>query len=135
MSKTTYEARGAVRGNCGHAHRSEDAALACIERDRKRCAALGGGAYSDRVVVTTRPPRRRESLARCLRLLRSGERRGIAWLHGCPVGGWGETQQARSQMCEELPHRSERSYTIDDVISALYTVDSADRYRCREVTP
>lgn len=47
---TTYEARGHVRGPCGHRHRTLEAARACAERDRKACAALGGGAYSDRSV-------------------------------------------------------------------------------------
>ncbi len=46
-----YTTRGPVRGACGHRHRSLGAAVACAERDRRACAALGGGAYSDREVV------------------------------------------------------------------------------------
>jgi len=46
-----YEARGSVRGRCGHNHRTIGGAFSCAERDRKACAALGGGAYSDREVA------------------------------------------------------------------------------------
>jgi hypothetical protein len=45
-----YEAKGAVRGGCGHRHRSIDGALRCAERDQRSCSKLGGGAYSDRTV-------------------------------------------------------------------------------------
>lgn len=46
-----YEARGSVRGSCGHVHRTIAGAFACCERDARSCASLGGGAYSDRGVV------------------------------------------------------------------------------------
>lgn len=45
-----YEARGSVRGSCGHGHRTIKAAEECAMRDRLACAKLGGGAYSDRIV-------------------------------------------------------------------------------------
>lgn len=46
-----YEARGSVRGSCGHKHRTIGAAHACAEKDRRDCAGLpGGNAYSDREV-------------------------------------------------------------------------------------
>lgn len=48
---TTYTTTGEVRGECGHTHRTYAAALACVSRDRRDCASLGGGAYSDRHVV------------------------------------------------------------------------------------
>ena len=55
MTNTTkpavYEARGSVRGSCGHIHRSIGAAVRCARKDQASCARLGGGAYSDRVVV------------------------------------------------------------------------------------
>lgn len=41
---------GSVRGCCGHAHRSIEAAEACIARDQRGCESQGG--YSDRRVVT-----------------------------------------------------------------------------------
>lgn len=46
-----YEARGSVRGACGHLHRSIGAAVRCARRDHACCRRIGGGAYSDRVVV------------------------------------------------------------------------------------
>lgn len=47
---TYYEARGSVRGACGHKHQSEKAAHACAQKDQRDCARLpGGNSYSDRV--------------------------------------------------------------------------------------
>tara|TARA_R100000656_G_scaffold104176_2_gene76316 strand:+ start:35042 stop:35512 length:471 start_codon:yes stop_codon:yes gene_type:complete len=50
-SPLRYSAEGSVRGNCGHNHRSIDTACACLLRDQRDCASLGGGTYSDRKVV------------------------------------------------------------------------------------
>ena len=73
---------------------------------------------------------RRESLRQRLTIIaRTGLRCGLA---GCPVGGWGETDQAMRRLEEDLPRRSERTYSLADVVSALYYVDHADRYRVRE---
>ena len=48
---------GPVRGGCGHKHRSEDAAAACIQRDNRNVKKGGGPrAYSDRVVVAVEGP-------------------------------------------------------------------------------
>lgn len=41
-----YTTWGEIRGCCGHAHRTFDAAIACIKRDDVGCASQGG--YSDR---------------------------------------------------------------------------------------
>ena len=41
-----YTTWGSVRGGCDHAHRTHEAALRCILRDRRGCRAQGG--YSDR---------------------------------------------------------------------------------------
>jgi len=42
---------GPVRGCCGHAHRTREAAEACIDRDDRGCkAGCGRDAYSDRGV-------------------------------------------------------------------------------------
>jgi hypothetical protein len=43
-----YTTWGSVCGACGHAHKSEDAALACLERHQQACEKQGG--YSDRHV-------------------------------------------------------------------------------------
>ena len=45
-----WTTEGPVRGSCGHMHRTEEAALACLDRDSRGCASQGG--YSDRRVVT-----------------------------------------------------------------------------------
>ena len=48
----TYTTEGSIRGSCGHRHRSIETAQKCVERDRRACASLAGGAYySDRCVV------------------------------------------------------------------------------------
>lgn len=49
-TRTHYIAAGSVRGPCAHQHRTVEAAQACVERDRRDCRSLGGGAYSDRAV-------------------------------------------------------------------------------------
>lgn len=64
-----YVAHGSVRGNCGHKHRTIDAAEACCERDASQCLSLGGGAYSDRSVMAVEDGYRRpltEEEAECL---------------------------------------------------------------------
>lgn len=49
--KTTYETNGDIRGNCGHKHRTIQAALRCAQRDHNACNSHGG--YSDRQVIRT----------------------------------------------------------------------------------
>lgn len=51
--KVYYFTRGLVRGWCGHKHRSVDAAIRCLEQDRRRCRSQGG--YSDRHVAYRTP--------------------------------------------------------------------------------
>lgn len=52
-----YIATGPVRGPCKHRHRLPARAAECARRDHRRCAKLGGGAYSDRgVYVVTGVP-------------------------------------------------------------------------------
>lgn len=51
-----YFAWGIVRGRCQHNHRSARAAVRCSERDRRDCASIGGGAYSDRRVYRSTTP-------------------------------------------------------------------------------
>ena len=53
---SAYEARGSVRGSCGHRHRTIAAAQACADRDQRgvrRCypGTFPTFAYSDRYVV------------------------------------------------------------------------------------
>lgn len=48
MNKTYYFCNGSVRGNCGHHHKTVEAAAKCAERDCAGCRAQGG--YSDRTV-------------------------------------------------------------------------------------
>ncbi len=75
-----------------------------------------------------------QTLEQAIHLAKSGKshelRSAAVALEGLPVGGWGETEQARREgVLGQLPLRSQRSYTIDQFISAVYTVDQADRYR------
>lgn len=43
-----YETIGSVRGNCGHHHKTIEAAQRCIDRDMVGCKSQGG--YSDRFI-------------------------------------------------------------------------------------
>ena len=47
-TKTVYTTYGSVRGQCGHAHRSEAAAERCLASDQRACHSQRG--YSDRMV-------------------------------------------------------------------------------------
>lgn len=74
----------------------------------------------------------KETLKQALYLARRMERSyAIAAnaLDGCPVGGWGETQRARSLISEVLT--LEREYTIEEFVDAAYTIDTTDRYRTK----
>lgn len=57
--------------------------------------------------------------------------RAIEQLVGCPVGGWGETDQAMRQVREELPFRAERRYTLGDLIAAVVEEGPSGRYQRR----
>lgn len=46
---TTYHCEGDVRGDCGHRHRTYEAAAECLRRDEIGCRSQGG--YSDRRIV------------------------------------------------------------------------------------
>lgn len=43
-----YVCIGAVRGECGHHHRTVESATVCVLQDKHNCRAQGG--YSDRIV-------------------------------------------------------------------------------------
>jgi hypothetical protein len=76
----------------------------------------------------------KQTLKQALHLVDTGKMR-VTSLVGLPAGGWGDTQQALRQLREDLPLRSERSYTIDEFVSARYELDHADRYRVRAPVP
>lgn len=44
-------------------------------------------------------------------------------LHGCPVGSWPETEQARRVIADQLPHRAQRSYTVDEFVALCYAIE------------
>lgn len=75
----------------------------------------------------------KQTLKQAIYLATSGESRPMQSaaraLDGKPVGGWPDTQQARREVRNALPVPGARSYTVDQFVSALYTVDSLDRYR------
>ena len=73
-----------------------------------------------------------QNLKQALSLAMSGTRPysyAATALAGCPEGGWPETEQARRQIVEYLPARSERSYTVSEFIAAAYTLDHTQRYQ------
>lgn len=49
-------------------------------------------------------------------------------LVGCPVGGWGKTAQAMRRLCEELPTRSARSFTVWELVDSCLMEVGGDRY-------
>lgn len=55
--------------------------------------------------------------------------RALNSLHGCPVGAWGETEQAKRAIAAELPPLGLRRYHVFALIDALFVIDAADRYR------
>lgn len=75
-----------------------------------------------------------QTLKQALYLMTSGQSRSLLSaarsLDGKPLGGWGDTEQARRQLRNELPLRSLRAYTVDEFVDAAYTVHS-DRYITR----
>lgn len=96
-----------------------------------------GSARRYREWVATGGPENREltmmqTLAQAIHLATSGKSRALRSaaleLEGKPVGGWPETEQALRQLRADLPLQSEREYTVEDFVDALYTV-SGDRYR------
>lgn len=74
-----------------------------------------------------------QTLKEAEHLARSGKSKALrsaaVALHGKPVGSWGETQSAMRDLRNDLPLRMLRAYTVDEFVSAIYTVDSSDRYR------
>ena len=55
--------------------------------------------------------------------------RALNQLHGCPIGAWGETDQAMRAIVAELPIAALRRYHVITLINALFTIDAAERYR------
>jgi hypothetical protein len=82
------------------------------------------------MATKARTKSRRESLRDRLRII---ERDGLlGGLGGLPVGDWPETRQAKSRMIDGLPNRCDRTYTIGDLIDALYIETASGRYARRE---
>lgn len=81
--------------------------------------------------------KRKIGLKKWLRSEKNRKAVRICGLAGCPEGGWGETEQAKLRIRDMLPNRDERSFTVDDVIDAMYRVNCPDpnaagRYELRE---
>jgi hypothetical protein len=76
----------------------------------------------------------KQTLAQAIHLARAGKSRALVRavhaLDGKPPGGWGETMQAWREMVGDLPLRSQRDYTADEFVDAVYGVDGG-RFRCR----
>jgi len=60
-----------------------------------------------------------------------GVQQGLNGLDGCPVGGWGETDQAMRRLREELPFRQDRDWTLGDLVAREMVEDSTGRWRRR----
>jgi hypothetical protein len=78
---------------------------------------------------------KKQTLVQAVHLALSGKSTALASasqsLDGKPAGGWPETDAARRDIRDQLPVRLLRCYTIDHFISAVYELDSSDRYRTR----
>lgn len=61
-------------------------------------------------------------------LFNPSTRRALGELIGKPVGGWPETDRARRAIVASLPIRSERNYSLPDLLSYYLTLDENDRY-------
>ena len=87
-------------------------------------------------MVGEAPPEKRETMSHGKKTINGAVRsrnirRALAGMVGCPVGGWAETVQAKRALIDELPLRSERNYTADELIDRALTVDFAGRYALR----
>lgn len=58
--------------------------------------------------------------------------RALNGLVGCPTGGWAETSQAQAQLRGELPIRTDRAYTWQELVEHALTEDHAGRYAWRD---
>ena len=78
---------------------------------------------------------KRQTLDQALELARSGKSRDLehaaSILSGKPVGGWPETTQARAELVDHLPFRSDRAYTVEEFVAAAYEIDRLDYYRAK----
>ena len=62
----------------------------------------------------------RQSLKQAKVLVKKGTLKLRCGLAGCPVGAWPQTDQARRALANELPHSSERTYTVTEFVEAIY---------------
>lgn len=61
----------------------------------------------------------------------SNLKRAAIALDGLPEGGWPETAQAIMRLTNELPVRSNRDWSVRDLIKEAFYVDHAMRYRLK----
>lgn len=47
-------------------------------------------------------------------------------LSGKPEGGWAETAQAKQELLGFLPFKSEREYTMEEFIEAMYKIEGGN---------
>lgn len=151
LMSIAYECGNLGRVEMGHqmCHTADGPTAACLLRPRtpesSAAATLGrlGGKADSPAQRAQRAapkpgagrPRVRQSLAQAVTLIRSGKgMRDVArcGLSGCPVGGWPETRQAMRRISEALPASDRRSYTVAQLVDAIYVVDAADRYQWRD---
>jgi hypothetical protein len=80
------------------------------------------------MTTPTKKPRK-VSMSRALSWC--GVQQALGGLDGCPVGGWGETDQAMRRLREELPSRQDRDWTLGDLVASEMEEDSTGRWRWR----
>jgi hypothetical protein len=72
---------------------------------------------------------KKQTLKQAVAAARAGRLDACRALDGCPACWWPETAFAKLRILKALPRRSEREYSIDDLIAALYVVDPPGIYR------
>lgn len=92
------------------------------------------GPVVNRVGVSIRP---RQTLVQAVYAAVTGRSQPLAraanHLHGLTAGDRESTRLAAARVVDDLPHRSQRDYTSDHFIAAVYEVDSENRHRTRGV--
>lgn len=71
---------------------------------------------------------RKQSLRAAVRAIQTGAMQIHGGLDGLPVGGWPETQQAVRQLEESIPGPWARSYTVEQIIDAVWATDASGRF-------
>ena len=83
------------------------------------------------MTTPTKKPRKPRKISMNAALKWRGVQQALNGLDGCPVGGWGETDQAMRRIREELPFRQDRDWTLGDLVAREMEEDATGRWRWR----